>query len=93
MANGENHIEANLPFGKFSAWGRDVVLIIFIAGIGLLTGYEHFRREAEHEQILCVLGLDIWLHTSKEPKIFSAMPREYLKCIPPSIYESQEHHE
>ena len=85
-------VEVATRLGSIKLLGRDVVFILIVIGLYTFTAFEHFRREQEHEQIACMLGLEIWIHNDQTqgtvPRQFANIPKEYWHCLPSSIYET-----
>ena len=83
MSNGNNHIDAVTPWGKFTIWGKDLILVIMMAAFIGATFWEQKQRQIEHNDISCLLRLQIWTQIASEADLsLRRIPKEYWRCLP-----------
>lgn len=68
-----------------------ILMLLFFATLanGALTMWEHFRRELEHDNMICIIRLNLYIHTlPKNSQIdWADMPSDLYNCIPRFLYE------
>jgi len=95
MANGEqDSAEFHTGLFGFKLGGKDAISIfLFIAVLGLsgLTLWEHGTRSTEHDQIVCMIKLNLFVYTLPrgETLDWSKMPVDLYPCVPKFLYENQ----
>jgi hypothetical protein len=95
MANGDAQNSAEFKTGLFGfkLIGRDALitfLFITILAEAGLTFWEHSKRSDEHDQIVCMIKLNLFIYTlpKGEPLDWSKMPVDLYSCVPKFLYEN-----
>jgi len=96
MADGDGQNSAEFKTGMFGIKldGKDAIsTLLFIAVVahGALTFWEHKQRSDEHDNISCMLKLNMFIYTIPrgEPLDWSKMPVDLYGCVPRFLYENQ----
>lgn len=91
----EEGLEAKTPWGTIAAHGSTVLLLAAMGGLMWFTINEHQMRSREHDQLACLLKLDIFVHTfsAGETLDLRAMPTDVWGCIPEFLADGKRKRE
>lgn len=91
-ANGNGNgdkITLYTPFGRVSAAGTAVFIVVALFGLTMIGAWEMSRRQAEHEQLACLIKLNLFMQTVPREKTITwhSIPQEYWRCMPSHLVD------
>jgi len=91
MSN-EDSLEAKTPWGSVIAHGSTVLLLAAAGVLGWLIMIQSGELRHEHDQVECLVRLDIFVHTFEIGQNIDLrkMPSDLWNCMPSWLAQTQE---